>query len=229
MIGIIGAMVSEIEGLQREMTDTVITETGMNVFTAGKLCGRDVVISICGPGKVNAALCTQAMIMLYHPDTILNIGVAGSGDKSVGIFDMVIGTAAVQHDMDTSPIGDPVCYVSRIGLIQIPCDKAVCEDLRAAAEAEGIRCHEGIIATGDQFICRAEQKDAIRAKCTPLAVEMEGAAVAHACYMHGVKCGILRSVSDNADGEAEVDYPVFAERAAAETHRVVKRMLERLP
>ena len=47
---------------------------------------------------------------------------------------------------------------------------------------------------------------------------MEGAAIAQVCRLYSVKFSVLRSMSDSADGEAEMDFPTFvnlsADRAA---------------
>lgn len=226
MIGLIGAMAVEVEGLMARMADRVETKIGMDVFVSGKLFGKDAVLAVCGPGKVNAALCAQSMILHFKPEWVLNLGVAGAGENGVSIGDMVIATAVVQHDMDTSPIGDPVGMISKINLIEIPCDAMLHTRLVAAAgTVEGMRVHEGVIATGDQFI----HDGAVRARINGLfhakAVEMEGGAVAQACYMHGVPCGVLRSISDQADGHSEMDYPTFTRLAAAHSQQVVEQLL----
>ena len=125
MYGLIGAMSVEVEALMNQLTDRQEKKIGMDVFVSGRLFGKDAVLAVCGPGKVNAALCTQSMILHYQPEWILNLGVAGAGDTTVAIGDMVVATAAVQHDMDTSPIGDPVGLVSKINLVEIPCDASL--------------------------------------------------------------------------------------------------------
>ena len=226
MIGLIGAMAVEVEGLMARLTDRVETKIGMDVFVSGKLFGKDAVLAVCGPGKVNAALCAQSMILRFAPEWVLNLGVAGAGENGVSIGDMVIATAAVQHDMDTSPIGDPVGMISKINLIEVPCDDALRARLvKAAGTVEGMRVHEGVIATGDQFIHDGGVRARIHGLFGAKAVEMEGGAVAQACYMHGVPCGVLRSISDQADGHSEMDYPTFTRLAAAHSQQVVEQLL----
>ena len=226
MYGLIGAMSVEVEALIAQMTDRRETKIGMDVFVSGKLFGKDAVLAVCGPGKINAALCTQSMILHFHPEWVLNLGVAGAGDTSVSIGDMVIATAAVQHDMDTSPIGDPVGLVSKINLVEIPCDDSLRAKLvKAASCVEGVNVHEGIIATGDQFINSGEVRSRIHSLFHAKAVEMEGGAVAHACYVHGVPCGVLRSISDQADGRSDMDYPTFTKLAAKHSQQVVENLL----
>lgn len=226
MVGLIGAMAVEVENLLGQLEARQDERIGMDVFSRGRLFGQEAVLAVCGPGKVNAALCAQSMIQRFHPAWVLNLGVAGAGDETVAIGDMVIATAAVQHDMDTSPIGDPVGYVSKIGLVEIPCDGALRERLlRAAAQVPGLRVCQGVIATGDQFVSDGETRGRIHRTFGAKAVEMEGAAVAHACYVHGTPCGVLRSISDQADGHSTMDYPSFTRLAASHSEQVVERLL----
>ena len=226
MYGLIGAMSVEVEALMAQLEDRTEKKVGMDVFVSGKLFGKEAVLAVCGPGKVNAALCTQSMILHYQPEWILNLGVAGAGEASVSIGDMVVATAAVQHDMDTSPIGDPVGLVSKINLVEIPCDEGLRAKLvNAASNVEGMTVHEGIIATGDQFINSGDVRSRIHGLFSAKAVEMEGGAVAHACYVHGVPCGVLRSISDQADGHSDMDYPTFVQLAASHSQQVVENLL----
>lgn len=225
MVGLIGAMSVEVEALMDQLENRQERRIGMDVFVSGKLFGKDAVLSVCGPGKINAALCAQSLILHYHPEWILNLGVAGAGDTTVSIGDMVIATAAVQHDMDTSPIGDPVGLVSKINLVEIPCDASLRARLvKAASAVQGVKVHEGVIATGDQFINSGEVRSRIHRLFNAKAVEMEGGAVAHACYVHGVPCGVLRSISDQADGRSDMDYPSFTKLAARHSQQVVEAL-----
>lgn len=229
MIGLIGAMAVEVEGLIEKMENKQENRIGMDTFVSGNLFGQAAVLAVCGPGKVNAALCAQNMILHYHPEWVLNLGVAGAGEEGVSIGDMVIATAAVQHDVDTSPIGDPVGMVSKINLVEIPCDAALRAQLmKAASSLNDVRVHEGVIATGDQFINKGETRRHIHDLFHAMAVEMEGAAVAHACYMHDVPCGVVRSISDQADGQSNMDYPTFTRLAADHSMRVVEQLLREM-
>lgn len=225
MVGLIGAMAVEVESLMAQLVEPRETFVGMDRFVSGRLFGQEAVLAVCGPGKINAALCAQSMIVNFHPAWVLNLGVAGAGDEEVSIGDMVVATAAVQHDVDTSPIGDPVGMVSKLNLIEIPCDAALRDKLVRAAQLPDVRVHTGVVATGDQFINRGDVRASIHERFHAKAVEMEGAAVAHACYMHGVPCGVLRSISDRANGQSDMDYPAFVKLAARHSEQVVERLL----
>lgn len=226
MVGLIGAMAVELEGLMAQMEEVRECRIGMDTFVSGRLFGTPAVLAVCGPGKINAALCAQSMIIHYRPEWVLNLGVAGAACDQVSIGDLVVAESAVQHDVDTSAIGDPVCLVSKINLVNIPCDPALAERLTAAAgQLTDCRVHRGVIATGDQFIHSGDVRSRIRTMTNAMAVEMEGGAVAQACYMHGVPCGVLRSISDQADGHSDMDYPAFTKLAAAHSQKVVELLL----
>lgn len=226
MIGIIGAMDVEIEALKALLTDRRDTLLGTNTFSVGRLFGAEAVLAVCGCGKVNAALCTQQMILTWHPAWVLNIGVAGAADPALRIGDIVVASAAVQHDMDTTPMGDPIGYVSKIGLVEFPCDPALLARLKEAAGAiPDVRVVEGVVATGDQFVNQPARTAWIRETFHAAAVEMEGAAVAHACLLHDVPCGVLRSISDGANDDSGMDFAAFTRMAAGHAQRVVEHLL----
>lgn len=114
MTGIIGAKEIEIEALNAQMENRQTRTVSGIEFTSGTLYGREVVTAVCGIGKVFAAMCAQTMILLYSPDRIVNTGVAGSLSTSLNIGDIVVSDYVVEHDMDTSPLGDPVGMISVI-------------------------------------------------------------------------------------------------------------------
>ncbi len=221
MIGIIGAMDVEIESIESVMTDKQECEISGIKFVRGLLEGKDAVCAVCGMGKVAAAVCAQAMIMKYSPECVINTGVAGSLNPEVSVCDAVIADSLVQHDLDTTPLGDELGFIDSIGRVVIPSDKKVSDALEDAAKKAGIKkVLRGRIASGDQFVASKERKDYIVNNFGADACEMEGAAVAQVCFGAGVPFGVLRVMSDAADGSADMSYADFkpiAARVAADT------------
>ncbi len=227
MIGIIGAMDLEIKNLRTKLTDAQVEKISGVEFVSGQLCGQDVVLAVCGVGKCFAALAAEAMILRYKPSVIINIGVAGTLIDRLNIGDMAIGNFAVCHDMDTSPLGDPVGMISGINLVQIPLDAVLAAKLKEICREENINAVEGVIASGDQFICDPQKKRWIADTFFAIACEMEGQAIAQVSYVNGVPCAILRSISDGADGNA-MDYEQFKSLAAEHSSGVILRFLSAL-
>ncbi len=221
MIGIIGAMRIETEALIEKMTEAREETVSGIRYVSGKLSGRDVVIATCGIGKVYAAICAETMILRYAPTLLINTGVAGTLTPELGIGDVALATSLVQHDMDTSAIGDPVGLVSGINRIYFEADKESTAKFTSVMQAHGIRTRAGVIASGDQFVASPERKDFIRTQFGAIACEMEGAAIAHVAAVNDVPVAVLRAISDTADGDASVDYPSFVKEAAASSVRVL--------
>ena len=221
LTGIICAMPLEMEGLRTQMTEMTAEKVSGIEFVRGRIGAAEVVTAVCGVGKVFAALCAQTMILRYAPDCLINTGVAGSLSPALTIGNIAIARDVVQHDMDTSPLGDPVGLLSGINIVNIPADGALCEALAASARACGLTVVSGTIATGDQFISSDAKKSFIRSAFGAIACEMEGGAIGHVCYVNGTPFAILRAISDGGDEAAQMDYPTFARMAAANSVRVL--------
>ena len=230
-VGIIGAMQIEVEALCAAMENTETETVGNMTFVLGDLRGKRVVCAKCGIGKVFAAMCAQTMILHYAPDCIINSGVAGTLSETLSIGQIALAEQVVQHDMDTSPIGDPVGLISGINIIYIPTDPTVTAALAAAVSSKGVPYQRGTVASGDQFICRTADKERIKgifeAEGKPvIACEMEGAAIGQVCYVNQVPYGILRAISDGGDEQAFADYPTFLAAAAKTATEVMLRFVE---
>jgi adenosylhomocysteine nucleosidase len=225
MIGIIGAMESETAAIIREMERAEIKELSGIRFVCGTWSGKEIVIATCGVGKVFAALCTEAMILHYHPECIINTGVAGALDSSLKILEVVIADQVVQHDMDTSPLGDPVGMISGINKVELPADPRLVKVLEKAAQSIGVPCVCGVVASGDQFIAEQIKKNLIRSRFKAACCEMEGASIGQVCYVNGVPFAVLRAISDGAGEEAAMDFPVFTKKAARQSINILKEAL----
>ena len=228
MIGIIGAMDIEIEGLRVEMTD-IGTKTISGIeFTKGLLRGVEVVTAVCGIGKVFAAMCAQTMLMEYNPDFIINTGVAGSLSTRLSVGDVAVAVAAVEHDMDTTALGDEPGFINGLGLVRLPADKALTEKLCAAAEGLGINYILGTVASGDQFISTREAKALIAEKFDAVACEMEGAAIGHVCYANNTPFAVARAISDSLTDGAGMEYEAFKHLAADMSNKMIFKFLDNM-
>ena len=229
-IGIIGAMDIEVEALVSKLEQAQAqTHLGMT-FNQGLLHGVPVVVVMCGIGKVNAALCAHVLADRYGVDYVINTGVAGSLDACINIGDLVVSTDAVYHDMNVEALGYTPGQVPDMDVFSFAADK----DLRdlvvtVAGEVEpSIGVFGGRVASGDQFVSSAQDKDRIVSTFGALCCEMEGAAIAHACYLAKVPFVVVRTISDKADGSADMDYPTFKVKAARTCATLVEHVVQRL-
>ncbi len=226
MIGFIGAMQVETEGIISMLQNTKTEVHAGITYTVGTLSGKELVVATCGVGKVNAAVCAQCMIFAFHPEVIINTGVAGSLSNVLNIGDIALGSCSIQTDMDTSPVGDPLGLISGLNMIELPCDADTVSKLEAAAKSLDIQYQIGKISTGDQFVNSAERKKFIQDNFGCIACEMESGAMAHVCLMNDVKFAVIRSISDKADNSSHMDYAEFVKIAADNSIRMVKAFVE---
>lgn len=222
MIGIICAMKIEAEGIISEMTNKEVAVISGIEYTMGTLYGKDIVVAVCGVGKVFAAACAQTMILKFAPSEVINVGVAGSLVPDLKVFDVAVATDLCQHDMDTSAIGDPVGLISGVNMIKFPASNSINDTIIACLEKSGLNYKKGTIASGDLFVAEREKKNWIKDTFDAIACEMEGGSVAQICYINGVDFAVLRAISDEEGG----DYAVFARKAAENSARIIKEYIK---
>lgn len=225
-IAVIAAMDEEIRGLRDKMDDATAENVSGIEITIGHVGEKKVIAAKCGIGKVFAAMCAQTLILKYSPDCVINTGSAGGIGSGVGLLDVVVADYVVQHDMDTSPLGDPVGLVSGINVVKFPVDEEVSEVLYKATEVTGTGRHRGTIATGDKFIASKDDADRIRNLFGASACEMEAGAIAQVCYVNKMPYGIIRAISDGGNDDSKMDFPTFLVKAGENSIKTVLRFIE---
>lgn len=235
--GILSAMAQEQAGLAEHLQDLRAERHAGREFHLGRWHGREVVLALSRIGKVAAATTAAALIERFGVSRIVFTGVAGGLHPSVRVGDTVIGTEFVQHDMDASPIF-PRYEVPLYGRARFLADRELAACLAQAARqaqqnapldeatrarfglSEPLRIHQGLIASGDRFVSRADESAMLRAALPDaMAVEMEAAAVAQVCHDHGVPFAAVRNISDRADDQAHVDFGAYIEEVAGRQAR----------
>jgi adenosylhomocysteine nucleosidase len=235
-LGIISALQEEQHGLVEALESPAKLIHGMREYFLGQLWEIDAVCVLSRIGKVAAAMTATTLVEKFGVTHILFTGVAGAGDQAVNVGDIVIAESLVQHDMDASPLF-PQFEVPLTGLTHFLPDHQLSlrlagaahdfleqdfTDAIAASEREvfGLgqpRVHRGLVASGDQFInCREQLGGVCQALPGLMAVEMEGAAVAQVCYEMGIPFAVIRTISDNANENAAIDFMRFVKSVAAQ-------------
>ncbi len=231
---ILSALKEEQQGLlERLQSPRCVTRAGRD-FWCGQLHGQPVVLALSRVGKVAAATTATTLIEHFGVGRIVFTGVAGGIGAGVNVGDVVIASSFVQHDLDASPLF-PRYQVPLYGRSVFDCDKALVaiiieaiNSLRTRARGrfdgilsnETVHIHQGLIASGDRFVCGAAESLAVQAALhgagfQPLAVEMEGAAVAQVCFDYKVPLAVVRIISDRADDAAHLDFQKFVTEVAS--------------
>lgn len=239
--GIIAAMESEIRDLSTSLEHQGTETVAGREIRYGRLEGEPVALILCGCGKVNATLSATLLAAHAKVSRILVTGVSGGLAEDLKVGDVVIGNAFLQHDMDARPLF-PLHEIPFEGFSAIGADALLRNLLTEAARAmllaerppglEEARVFEGLVVSGDQFLSSSEARNKVlgtipNASC----VDMESAAIAQVCRAADLPLGVLRVISDSADGSAHIDFAKFVEvsasHACAETVRHALRAMAR--
>lgn len=197
-------------------------------FQCGMLAGKPVVLALARIGKVAAATTAAALIERFGARAIVFTGVAGGVGAGVQVGDVVLGSGFIQHDMDASPLF-PRFQIPLTGTSVYAADPVLHAQLHTACEhglagrsydGHAVQIHRGLIASADRFVNSAAEVEALLAALAehghaPLAVEMEGAAVAQTCADYAVPFAAVRTISDRADDNSHVDFMQFMETTAS--------------
>lgn len=246
MIGVMG-IPREVAAVEKRLEQARDVTIRGHVFRVGTLHGRDAVVGRAAAGKVNAAIVATLLIDHFNPSVIFFSGTAGAIDPALHQGDVVIGATVAQHDVGmltsdgirrrglrntlTGEL-DPLLVAAPESLLTAVRQAALGLTLPSIATAAGARTPrivEGVIVTGDVFVADPARSEEMRRNLGATAVEMEGAAMVQTCRQFGVECLVIRSITDRADGRAQVSYEAFIAIASENAAAVVAATIASLP
>jgi adenosylhomocysteine nucleosidase len=250
IIGIMGAMPEEIDGVVALLANPVASSMGKRTYFTGQINGIDTVVVFSRWGKVAAATTVTTLIHEFNITELLFTGVAGAISPDLKIGDVVLGKRLIQHDMDARPLMEqyeiPLLSKTYFESNETHLDiakKVILEifenkSLHAIIEMKDLimfnisqpKLFVGDIASGDQFFSSNEQKQALNTKLPEvLCVEMEGAAVAQVCYEYEIPFSIIRTISDVADNQSHIDFPSFINKISSKyAAEIIKNIFKQM-
>lgn len=214
-------MDKELALLKPLLRDTVSCSIEGLEFHKGTIEGRQVILGKCGIGKVNAAIGALILIDTFHPDIVINSGVAGgtgATDNPAEILDLVLASEIAYHDVWCGPgtvRGQAAGFPARF----------TCPLPPEARQKLGAK--EGLIASGDIFVDDVNDLHRIlELYPDAIAVDMESAAIAQVCALKDVPFVCLRVVSDTPGGEGNaVKYSDFWSKAPERTFHSIEKLI----
>lgn len=236
-VAVVAAMPEELSALLAVMPNGHQVERAGRSFWTGAWGEHELVVVLCGIGKVAAAITTTLLVSEFGVGCVLFTGVAGGLGEGVRVGDVVVASHLLQHDMDASPLfpryelpglGRDRLEVEPTLLAQVTRSASTAlsqATLRDCGRALGLvspRVHQGLVISGDLFVDTTQESDALR-KALPdaLAVEMEGAALAQVCHSFGIPFAVIRTISDRADDSAHLDFQRFVADVASRYSLVI--------
>ena len=246
LLGVLSALPEEFAHLSDQSSPA--HTIGGHSFWRGEIAGREAVFVESGAGKVNAGVATSLLLDRFGCGALMLCGVAGGLDPALGVGDVVIGTAHVQHDYGTHREGyflaiQPGSRPSRgaddwkpgypeseplVARLREAVDGLALEPLPAEVgvghRVPGV--HFGTILTGDSFINAEDHRQRLHGEFAAKAVEMEGGAVAQVARRWGgdIPFVNVRCLSDLAGRGSHLDFRAFLPIAAKYASQVAHRL-----
>ena len=241
-LGILAAMPEEVGTFLSKLNSIVKIKYGDLIIFSGiwkDAPFENIYLSVCfsGWGKVSASRATTRLISTIYKekkiDFLLFTGVAGAAKNNLKQWDIIISDSVVQHDMDTRPIFEkyviPALKTKKIAPpseMLIDFENSLIDSKIKGALSRFGNIYKGLIATGDQFISDKNIIESISSEFKDLhAVEMEGAAFAQVCEQENMKWLVVRVISDQADGEAHIDFESFIKDFKIYSWKIIEAFL----
>ena len=173
MLGIIVALKHEAEHVIEQLKNKKAIIIADKIAYTGVLGNKDVVIVICGIGKVNSALATQIVIDKFAPTAIINFGTAGGFAEQVSALSYYTVDKCCQYDFDLSELdGVPVGYMQDYDTVFF----------QLSDVPNGLS--KTSLASADRFTDKPEFISIIKQTGAALR-DMEGGAIAQVCKANG--------------------------------------------
>ncbi len=195
MIGAVIAMTSEAKILKDLMVVSGETFVSDKPIYAGKILGKDVVLIVCGIGKVNAAIGAQILIDRYGADKMINFGVAGGIKENTEITQVYAISSAVEYDFDLSELNN-----TKIGTPDEFTDNYM--DLNVLP-LRNIPLRK--LATGDRFNDNKDDYLLIRDYMQADIRDMEGAAIVRTAIHAKLPVYEFKAISDKAGNKSSFE------------------------
>ena len=179
---------------------TALQPTGRSTYRSNSMIrvgieGRDLLLAKTGVGPDNAEATARHLFEEAPITAALSLGVAGGLSPQLQTGDLIVGDRAVLRRGS--------------GPQSFPCDSGLQEAAITVIRRSGSRHYLGPILTVDRIIRTAEEKRALAAESSAMAIDMESAAIASAALAYSVPFLAIRGVLDPVHEDLAIDFDQF--------------------
>lgn len=170
-----------------------------------------------GWGKISAAATAQYVVDHFQPELIVNLGTCGGFEGCIERGTIILVEKTIVYDIieQMSDSDEAIEYYStKLDLSFLP-------------RVLPFPVLRGLLVSADRDIVSGDIPDLIK-KYNAVAADWESGAIAWVAQKNGIKCLILRGVTDLVSteaGEAYGDYDLFSQR----TKEVMRDLFEKFP
>ncbi len=208
---ILSAMEEEIEYLVNYFKPEKKESINGNQLYLLKMQSNQIYILNSGIGKVNSCITTSMVLNNYNIDKLISIGTSGALTNKTEIGDFVIADRLAYHDVDVTAFGYEYGQLPKRDKYFIPTNDQWWKQVVERFEKTSTNpIHFGDVITGDSFVHDHTHKQKLTTHFKKaLACEMESTAIIHTALQYKVDCYVLRSISDKANGLADVTFDQY--------------------
>jgi len=177
-----------------------------------------------GWGKISAAATTQYVIDHFDPDLLVNLGTCGGFEGRVARGTVILVEKTIVYDILEQMIDSDEAiahYTTEIDLSWLG------ESDQLSVVSDQFLVVRGLLVSADRDILASDIPMLVE-KYDAIAADWESGAIAWVSKQNGVRCLILRGVTDlvgAGGGEAYGDYDLFLHR----TRETMQQLIRQLP
>ena len=221
-IGFFYALDADLQGLKSLAQESgQSTKVGTRSIQRLQLDTHAIYAVRMGAGAVETATSAQALLSRFRCDWAFSLGPAGALSDAVetGRWYRVDRALAWQRGAPESAENEAV-----------PSWKTPWNRIPVATLPEPFRSSPAIsVASGEQFISTAGERDRLQAATQADAVDMNSFGLAAVCADHGVPLFSWKIVSDQADENASENFRAFVSTYSGEGGRALAEVIRSLP
>lgn len=179
-VAFVVAMPCEAECIFAHLHSSEATNLWGRHIVRGMWRGKSAAVVVSGIGKDNAAAATQLVLSEFHPNEVINFGVAGGLRPTMKVGEIYSVCAAIEYDFDLAELNG-----TSLGVL----------NERKEREIQIIANGAEILGTGDRF-SNDEGEAASLLQMGITLRDMEGASIAHVCETAQIPMKCFKCVSD---------------------------------
>lgn len=180
-----------------------------------------------GVGEISASMATMCLILDCKVDAIINFGVVGSLKANYKAGDTVIVNEIVHYDF-TASLSDPDSWGKYLFKRDSFVHEIDANTIALIRKTLGEKVRLVRIATGDKFINVSEMKNWLVSHFDCCICDMESMGIYLACHNAGIPLIMVKSVSDNADESADMDFKEVVKLGVSYYIDAVKKIVSTL-
>lgn len=187
-------------------------------FYLGKISNQNVILSKTLVGTLNSTIATTLGILNFHPDIVINQGIAGSHSLELHVGDIIIGESCVNINAYKMPLtkkgegANPFEWElnKRAKDVQFA-DKNLIKKIEKNFSSQEKKVYRGILGSGDVFNREYDRINWIQNTFHNLSEDMESIGCYTVCNRFSIPCIGIRIISNNELLQEELNKSVALE------------------